>query len=257
MVARAEIKVSERVQTLLQDILDNDAEDSFHLLCHFYCDEMEALEAYDMLGRALMPWADFDGSRRQVEVWGKALAERLEGLEGLEGEVMERKRLEVLIHFVAEELGFAGVDCEEVQEEADYFFPGMILSRRGDAVPLTLLYRALGAEVGMEIVGVNFPGHFFARYKGWIFDPFHGGRMVTHSECAGLLAMQNLDVNGGYLDDGNSRQILIRLLAGLLYVYDMQQDAVRHEKVNAWLRALTLSASLEDDEVEEAELDEV
>jgi regulator of sirC expression with transglutaminase-like and TPR domain len=60
-------------------------------------------------------------------------------------------------------------------------------SRLGLPVTLSLIYKAVGAWSGLEVEGINAPGHFLVRvrcHERWmIVDPFFGGQMLTRDEA--------------------------------------------------------------------------
>ncbi len=97
----------------------------------------------------------------------------------------------------------------------------------------------VAARAGMCIEGINLPGHFIARHGELYFDPFHRGRILTKTDCMAIMAKQNLSLQKSHLADATARQILVRVLANLLYVYDLKHDRESHARVNAWIRTLT------------------
>jgi regulator of sirC expression with transglutaminase-like and TPR domain len=115
----------------------------------------------------------------------------------------------------------------------------VIETRTGIPITLTLLYMMVAARAGMCVEGINLPGHFIARHGDLYFDPFHRGRILTTADCTAILAKQHLTLQKCHLADATARQILIRVLANLLYVYDLKRKRELHHKVNGWIRALT------------------
>jgi len=85
----------------------------------------------------------------------------------------------------------------------------------GAGLPITLscLFILVGARVGIEIEGCNFPGHFLVRdgEKRRVFDPFNGGRMLGVREVALLRQAAPLEMS----ERASSRQIIARVLRNL------------------------------------------
>jgi len=102
----------------------------------------------------------------------------------LEGKVQE------LSHFLFDDLRFRG----NVQDyyEADNSYLNRVLHRRlGIPITLSLITMAIGSRAGLEVVGVGLPGHFITKAieggQEVLFDPFHGGHLLTPDECEQLV----------------------------------------------------------------------
>lgn len=232
-LARAEDEsVSRHVREVIELIADREAEDEFTLLCHLFGDHHDLERANWMLARALMPGVDFGPLETKVNAWGRQFL-----LKG-SGAVSSRERVMLLGNFMAGELGFRG-NTEDYYSERNCLLPCVIETRMGIPITLTLLYMMVAARAGMCVEGVNLPGHFIARHGDIFFDPFHRGRILTKADCVTILAKQNLSLQKAHLADATARQILVRVLANLLYVYDLKKDGESHARVNGWIRALT------------------
>ena len=93
--------------------------------------------------------------------------------------------------------------------------------------------RKLNAPVGASVDAS------FARHGEVLFDPFHKGRILTKADCEEILTRQNLRLRAVHLEPATPRQILLRVLANLLYVYDLRKELEKHTRVNAWIKALS------------------
>ncbi|HEY8901059.1 MAG TPA: transglutaminase-like domain-containing protein [Chthoniobacterales bacterium] len=224
--------VSRHAREVLDLIADREAEDEFTLLCHLFGDHHDLERANWMLARALMPGVDFTPLETKVNSWGRQFL-----LKG-SGAVSSRERVLLLANFMSEELGFRG-NTEDYYSERNCLLPCVIETRMGIPITLTLLYMMVAARAGMCVEGINLPGHFIARHGELYFDPFHRGRILTKSDCVAILAKQNLSLQKVHLSDATARQILVRVLANLLYVFDLKQERELHDRVNGWIRALT------------------
>jgi regulator of sirC expression with transglutaminase-like and TPR domain len=67
------------------------------------------------------------------------------------------------------------------------YLPAVLETRRGIPITLALIYKAVAERVGLEVDGINLPGHFLVRVRdssGWmLIDPFYGGRVLTIDEA--------------------------------------------------------------------------
>jgi len=224
--------VSRHAREVLDLITDREAEDEFTLLCHLFGDHHDLERANWMLARALLPGVELRSFETKVNAWGRQFLLKSSGA------VSSRERVLLLANFMSEELGFRG-NTEDYYAERNCLLPCVIETRMGIPITLTLLYMMVAARAGMCVEGINLPGHFIARHGDLYFDPFHRGRILTKGDCITIMAKQNLNLQKTHLADATARQILVRVLANLLYVFDLKQDPENHERVNAWIRALT------------------
>jgi regulator of sirC expression with transglutaminase-like and TPR domain len=77
---------------------------------------------------------------------------------------------------------------------ADYYAPdnsnllAVLSTGMGNPISLALIYRLIGARMGLKIEGCNFPGHFMARVyyheQLWLVDCFNRGRFLLADEVA-------------------------------------------------------------------------
>jgi len=232
VIGQGDSPASRHAREVLSIIADRDAEDEFSLLCHLFGEHNDLERANWMLARALVPGIDCGPLEAKVNSWGRQFLLKSSGA------VSSRERVLLLANFMSGELGFRG-NTEDYYAERNCLLPFVIESRMGIPITLTLLYMMVAARAGMCISGVNLPGHFIARHGDLYFDPFHRGRILTKADCAGILAKQNLSLHSCHLSDGTARQVLVRVLANLLYVYDLRRNQDKHAKVNEWIKTLT------------------
>jgi regulator of sirC expression with transglutaminase-like and TPR domain len=124
--------------------------------------------------------------------------------------------------------------------EADYGDPrnsflNEVLDRRlGLPITLSILYMEVARRVGLELLGVGFPGHFLAKYTSTsgaevFVDAFHGGEMLSADECVARYRARTggRDLDRRHLAAIAPRQILARLLYNLKRTYLERRDDVR------------------------------
>jgi len=225
-------RVSRHARDVLAEIASQGAEEEFLLLCHFFNDESDLERACWMLSHALRPDLDIDPFEHRINAWGRQFLVKTTGI------VSNRQRVQALADFMAGELRFRG-NTDNYYCERNSLLPCVIETRMGIPITLTLLYRMVAERAGMKVEGINLPGHFIARHGEVLFDPFHKGRILTKADCEEILTRQNLKLRSAHLDPATPRQILLRVLANLLYVYDLEKDFEKHTRVNAWIKALS------------------
>jgi regulator of sirC expression with transglutaminase-like and TPR domain len=99
-------------------------------------------------------------------------------------------RIQELSRFLFDDLRFRG----NVQNyyEADNSYLNRVLDRRlGIPITLSLVTMAVGTRAGLAVSGVGLPGHFITKAveagREVLFDPFHGGHLLTPDECEQLV----------------------------------------------------------------------
>ena len=208
------------------------AEDDFHLLCLLAGDCFDIEEAVWALSKVIDPSVCVLPFRDQINDWGSEFLERVACV----WDNSERVRL--LSEFLGEELEFRGNSVQYYCEENSHL-PYILESRMGIPITLTLIYQMVGARAAMKIEGINLPGHFIARHGDVFFDPFHGGRILSRADIEQILARQDMELKDSHLQSANSRQFLLRILANLLYVYDLSDEKEKRARIKSWMQVLT------------------
>ena len=225
-------QVSRHALDVMAEIASRNADDEFLLLCHFFCNDNDLERACWMLAQTLFPSVDVEAFETKVNQWGRQFLVKISGI------VSNRQRVQALADFMAGELCFRG-NTDDYYCERNSLLPCVIETRMGIPITLAILYRMVAARAGMRVDGINLPGHFIARHGEVLFDPFHRGRILTRADCEEILTRQNLKLRGSHLEAATPRQILVRVLANLLYVYDLQKDTSKHQRVDTWIKALS------------------
>jgi regulator of sirC expression with transglutaminase-like and TPR domain len=213
------------------------ANDDFSLLCHFGGGNFDIEHAVWMLCRALHPELSTDQYEEQVNQWGREFLSRVSCASS------SVDRIEYLAEFLFGELHFRGnSDCYYC--EANSLLPHVIESRKGIPISLSLVYSMVAARAGMKVEGINLPGHFIVRHGEVYFDPFHGGRILTHRDIIQILSRQGIEFKESHLQPASPRQFLTRILANLLYVFDLDGDYDRHARVKDWMSAISCAVAV-------------
>ena len=124
-----------------------------------------------------------------------------------------------------EEEQFEG-NSEDYYNPLNSYLSAVLELKRGIPITLSLIYKVVGERVGLEIEGVNAPGHFVSRVmtsEGWmIVDPYVGGGVLTAEEA--FLRMEH--VTGRpvprtpeYLAPATHSQWLSRILVNLQHIF--------------------------------------
>ncbi|MBX3494842.1 MAG: transglutaminase family protein [Parvibaculum sp.] len=96
----------------------------------------------------------------------------------------------VLAGVVAGRFRYLG-DTETYDDPRNANLAHVIDRRKGLPVTLGILYLHVGAKLGLDLTGLNFPGHFVLRLRAAddavVLDPFNGGRPLTAADLLTLL----------------------------------------------------------------------
>jgi regulator of sirC expression with transglutaminase-like and TPR domain len=128
-----------------------------------------------------------------------------------------------------------------------------VLDRRtGIPITLSVVYMEIASRAGVQIDGVNFPGHFLVRCpdlerrgSGLIIDPFHGGALLSEHDCRLLLQRHvgsEVAFNKSLLAPTTRMQIIARMLLNLKRIYVHMRSFPQARDVTELLLAVTPSA---------------
>jgi regulator of sirC expression with transglutaminase-like and TPR domain len=108
-------------------------------------------------------------------------------------------------------------------------------------------------RAGLQVDGVNFPGHFLVRCPevssrggaGLIIDPFHGGALLSEPDCRLLLQRHvgaEIAFSKSLLAPATRLQIMVRMLLNLKRLYVHMRSFPQARDVTELLLAMTPSA---------------
>jgi regulator of sirC expression with transglutaminase-like and TPR domain len=156
----------------------------------------------------------------------------------------ERDALGELGRCLAGRHGIRGdAECGDNAESS--YLPRVIATRRGIPISISLLYMAVGARVGLELAGVNSPGHFLTRYEscdGPLFvDGYSEGRILSYDQSlawiSDLTDQPHKHVEP-LLKSTDPRTIIIRMLRNLKIQHALQKNWDRAWRVQKRLALL-------------------
>jgi regulator of sirC expression with transglutaminase-like and TPR domain len=142
--------------------------------------------------------------------------------------------LRALNRALFEEAGFRG-NSEDYYDPKNSFLNEVIDRRTGIPLSLSIVYLEVGRRLGLELAGLNFPGHFVVRYQGgdqvFVLDPFHMGMTLPVSELKSRLKQvvgTEAELKTEHLEPATKRQIISRMLINLSVIYRRAGDIYRH-----------------------------
>jgi len=223
--------VTGHVREVLEKIEADQAYDDMLLCAHLFPEQGDIEAAWWLLTSCFEPEAPIAKLRRKLDAWGRRLRMLIAEASSA------RERLQTLTTFMAQDLGFRG-NAEEYYDPRNSLLSDVIETRLGIPISLAMLYVIIGKRANMRIDGINLPGHFIARYERILFDPFHGGRILSRPDCEAILTRQRLKTQSIYFASASPRLVLMRMLANLVFIFERSGEREKHRLVMSWLKAL-------------------
>ena len=155
-----------------------------------------------------------------------------------------------LSRFLAVEQRFRG-NSECYEDPRNSYLNDVLDRRLGIPITLSILYIAVGRELGLPLAGINFPGHFLVRCAAVpdpvFVDPFSGGRVIGRDalyRMAARIMGKGAVLDDGLLSEAVPAQIFARMLRNLRQIHagrgDFQRAVSAGERIT-WLQPETAS----------------
>ena len=161
-----------------------------------------------------------------------------------------RRAIAALNEYLFDTLGFEG--SHDRYGDPRFSCLNEVLDRRS-GIPLTLsiVYLEVARRAGLQLDGVNFPGHFLVRCPllpssdQLILDPYHKGALLSEQQCRLLLRQHvgsEVSFSRSMLAPATRLQVLLRMLSNLKRIYVHMRSFPQARDVTDLLLALTPSA---------------
>lgn len=151
------------------------------------------------------------------------------------------KTLQAMNHVLFEQEHFRGNQAHYYNPENSYL-NRVLDTRMGIPITLSVLYMEVGKRLGIPIEGIGLPFHFVVRcqlaHGAQYIDPFEKGHFLTEDECVQLVQRSSRGkqpVSSRWFEPVTSRQLLIRMLNNLKYIYlhkhDLERTLSMHDRL--------------------------
>lgn len=194
-------------------------------------DSIPLFESALTLGQDVYPDLDFSSLQVEMDMQALKLQQRLPP------DASHIQKLRMLNHFFFQELAFAG-NINNYYDPDNSYIHRVIATRRGIPISLAVLYMELGQQIGLNMKGISFPGHFLMKLSvqsgDIVLDPMNGASLsreeleerlepyIEHQDFGDELPL------AAYLRAAHPREILARMLRNLKAVFT---DAQRWQDV--------------------------
>lgn len=186
-------------------------------------DSIPLFEAALAIAQDADPQLDLAATQAEVDMLAAKLQRRL----AADASVVQKLRL--LNHFFYHELGFAG-NVNDYYDPDNSYLHRVISTRRGIPISLAVLYMELAQQIGLNMKGISFPGHFLMKLTvqsgDIVLDPFNGASL-SREELEERLEpyFEQRRYPGAiplayYLHAAHPREILVRMLRNLKALFN-------------------------------------
>ena len=194
-------------------------------------DSIPLFEAALAIAQDVDPQLDLAATQAEVDVLAAKLQRRLAA------DASSVQKLRLLNHFFYHELGFAG-NVNDYYAPDNSYLHRVLSTRRGIPISLAVVYMELAQQVGLNVKGISFPGHFLMKLSvqagDIVLDPFNG-ESLSREDLEERLEQYFEQKNypgaiplSYYLHAAHPREILVRMLRNLktLFVEHMRWEQV-------------------------------
>jgi len=188
-------------------------------------DSIPLFESALTLGQDFYPEMDF--GEQEVELDNLALKLR----DRLPPDASQIQKLRMLNHFFFQEMAFAG-NINNYYDPDNSYLHRVIATRRGIPISLAVVFIELAQQVGLDMKGVSFPGHFLMKLSVQsgeiVLDPMNGSslsREELEERLEPYLERQQEQEHddelplAAYLRAAHPREILARMLRNLKAIF--------------------------------------
>lgn len=181
-------------------------------------DFIPLFEAAAAIAQDVEPELDLIAVQLELDNLGTRLRQRLSS------DASHMQKLLVLNHYFYKELGFSG-NINDYYNPDNSYLHRVLYARRGIPISLAVIYMELAQQIGLDVQGISFPGHFLMKLAvpagQVVLDPLNG-RSLTREELDERIQPYLLQQDfpgdfqlNAYLSAASSREILVRMLRNL------------------------------------------
>ncbi len=140
------------------------------------------------------------------------------------------KVVKTINNYLFNQLDFRG-NRQNYYDPDNSFLHHVIERKVGIPISLSVIYLAIAQRLNFPMVGIGMPGHFLIRPEfegvGFFVDAFNRGEIIFEEDCQARLDenyQQQLQLNPIWLAPVSKKQILVRMLNNLKFIYLHRQE---------------------------------
>jgi regulator of sirC expression with transglutaminase-like and TPR domain len=201
-----------------------------------------------LIARIEYPRLDPEPYIARLDAMGEAARRAIAQHIDVTGDASTLSGVSALNDYLFDELQFVG-NRENYEDPRNSCLNEVLDRRTGIPITLSVVYMEVARRAGLQVDGVNFPGHFLVRcpeQKGHlIIDPFHAGALLSEHKCR-LLRQKHVGNEVAFskslLAPATREQIVVRMLLNLKRIYVNMRSFPQARDVTELLLAITPSA---------------
>lgn len=219
------------------------------MLLRFWAEPSTQPQSSSLAGLQLRTWEDLENfcwDLAQIEnpetdlEEGKAYLDELGRL--VEKNLPQRSisptdSISALRQILARREGFRG-NLDNYFDPANSYLHRVLQTKLGIPLTLALVYLFAGQRAGLDIYGINTPGHYLAGMGGVIFDPFHGAMVMSADDLSAKFGTDRTAWANPMHMRATPRDTAERMLVNLLNSYSRSGDEARHSRTVSCLQMI-------------------
>jgi len=201
-----------------------------------------------LIARIEYPHLDPEPYISRLDAMGEAARRAIARHIDVTGDTSTLSGVRALNDYLFEELQFVG-NRDNYEDPRNSCLNEVLDRRTGIPITLSVVYMEVARRAGLQVDGINFPGHFLVRcpeQKGHlIIDPFHAGALLSEHKCRLLLQKHvgnEVAFSKSLLAPATREQIVVRMLLNLKRIYVNMRSFPQARDVTELLLAITPSA---------------
>ncbi len=205
-----------------------------------------------VIARTEYPHLDASAYLTRLDAMGDAARRRIEQHVDETGDSSILSCIKGFNAYLFDELRFVG-NRDRYEDPRNSCLNEVLDRRTGIPITLSVVYMEVGRRAGLQVDGVNFPGHFLVRFpepagrgpRGLIVDPFHAGALLSEHDCWMLLQKHvgsEVAFSRSLLAPATRPQIIVRMLLNLKRIYVHMRSFPQARDITELLLAMTPSA---------------
>ena len=205
-----------------------------------------------VIARTEYPHLDASAYLTRLDAMGDAARRRIEQHVDETGDSSILSCIKGFNAYLFDELRFVG-NRDRYEDPRNSCLNEVLDRRTGIPITLSVVYMEVGRRAGLQVDGVNFPGHFLVRFpepagrgpRGLIVDPFHAGALLSEHDCRMLLQKHvgsEVAFSRSLLAPATRPQIIVRMLLNLKRIYVHMRSFPQARDITELLLAVTPSA---------------
>ena len=178
------------------------------------------------------PEIDLDEGKTYLDELGRQVEKNLP-----QRSISPTDSISALRQILARREGFRG-NLDNYFDPSNSYLHRVLQTRMGIPLTLALVYLFAGLRAGLDIYGMNTPGHYLAGMGGVIFDPFHGAVVMSADDLSAKFGTERSAWANPMHMRATPRETAERMLVNLLNSYSRLGDEARHSRTVSCLQMI-------------------